>query len=146
MVYGSYVTLFVFLSPCLPPTLQALYSLSITNASPTPVDGFMLQTNKNSFGLAPVNPVLPMGAIAPGATCSVLLPMTVDPAKLLPGAISTALQVSLDTNLGPQFSKHACIRLLPGCLDVFTSIDGASRLSHKYTQVWTSVEPARSST
>ncbi|MEW5316613.1 MAG: hypothetical protein WDW38_007974 [Sanguina aurantia] len=71
---------------------QLLYSLAITNASPAPVDGFMLQTNKSSFGLAPANPVLPLAAVAAGATGTVLLPMLVDPAKLLQGAVSPALQ------------------------------------------------------
>ncbi|MEW5304817.1 MAG: hypothetical protein WDW36_007401 [Sanguina aurantia] len=107
---------------------QLLYSLAITNASPAPVDGFMLQTNKSSFGLAPANPVLPLAAVAAGATGTVLLPMLVDPAKLLQGAVSPALQVALKTNQCGvlYFSDNV---QLPPLLEESGSIDGAAFLN-----------------
>ena len=112
------------------------YALVIANSSQGPLDGLMLQTNRSSFGLGPVNVVLQVGVwegwgvgdrtqggafshlpqthslflslpndlpplsppqvptIAPGSSARVLVPLTYDPAKIIPGAASPKLEVS----------------------------------------------------
>ena len=52
----------------------------------------MVQFNKNSFGLAPSTQALAVGTVQPGQTQRTSLPLTQNPAMLVP-SISPALQV-----------------------------------------------------
>lgn len=72
---------------------QAVYQLSIANASGGAVDGFMLQVNNNSFGLAPADQVVSVGSLAPGTSNTAQVVMTYNPAKHGQGPVSTRLQV-----------------------------------------------------
>jgi hypothetical protein len=53
----------------------------------------MLQTNRNAFGISPSNQVVAIPTLAPGAAGHAIVPMTCDPAKVVPGAPSPSLQV-----------------------------------------------------
>ncbi|GIL87927.1 hypothetical protein Vretimale_6284 [Volvox reticuliferus] len=82
---------------------QAVYQLALRNDTLAPVDGLMIQTNRNSFGLSPVSQVLAVsspagGAIPPGGLAPVRVPLLVDPAKVTPPPLNTGLQVALRTN------------------------------------------------
>lgn len=74
------------------------YELEIANSSPLPLDGLMLQTNRNTFGLSPVNVVLAAPILAPGSTTKIVAPMTMDASKLLPGMALAKLELALKTN------------------------------------------------
>jgi hypothetical protein len=69
------------------------YQLALHNGSSTPVDGLMLQLNANAFGLAPANQVVAVGTLAPGASGSSAVPLSINPAKVAPGPASSRLQV-----------------------------------------------------
>lgn len=73
------------------------YSLSITNGSSGPLDGFMIQCNNNSYSLAPANVAVPIPVLQPGATGAGLVPLVQNPAKLAPGPATARLQVALKT-------------------------------------------------
>ncbi|GLC57766.1 hypothetical protein PLESTB_001264500 [Pleodorina starrii] len=82
---------------------QPVYQLALRNDTPAPVDGLMIQTNRNSFGLSPASQVLVLAtpggaAIPPGGVTAVRVPLLVDPSKVTPPPLSTALQVALRTN------------------------------------------------
>ncbi len=53
----------------------------------------MLQTNRSTFGLGPANVVLQVPTLAPGTTSRVMVPMTVDVSKIVPGAANSKLEV-----------------------------------------------------
>lgn len=72
---------------------QVSYNLTISNGSSGPVDGFMVQVNSNSFGLAPANQVVAVGSIPPGGKASAQVPMVHNPAKLATGPATSKLQV-----------------------------------------------------
>lgn len=72
---------------------QVVYQLDIANASAGTVDGFMLQVNNNSFGLAPADQVVAVGNLAPGTSNSAQVVMTYNPAKHAQGPPSMRLQV-----------------------------------------------------
>eukprot|EP00878_Enallax_costatus_P013222 GHUV01013823.1.p1 GENE.GHUV01013823.1~~GHUV01013823.1.p1 ORF type:complete len:892 (+),score=342.30 GHUV01013823.1:341-3016(+) len=77
---------------------RIVYQLSIANASAGAVDGFMLQVNNNSFGLAPADQVVAVGSLAPGTSNTAQVVMTYNPAKHGQGSVSTRLQVAMRTN------------------------------------------------
>ena len=73
---------------------QLVYRLAFTNTSPLPLNGFMIQFNKNSFGLGPgaqlqVPPLQPHNGAA-----STTLPLIVNPAQAVP-AFSPKVQVAI---------------------------------------------------
>lgn len=69
--------------------------MSFANATGQTLDGFMIQLNKNTFGLAPASQNIPLpGPIAPGSTVNALVPLTQNP-TMASGAVSPVLQVSL---------------------------------------------------
>lgn len=73
--------------------LAAVYKMSFQNGTGAPMDGFMIQFNKNSFGLAPANQNIPVGSIAAGATSPATLPLSQNAGMLSPAAMSPVLQV-----------------------------------------------------
>ncbi|KAG2441207.1 hypothetical protein HYH02_010051 [Chlamydomonas schloesseri] len=81
---------------------QVVYLLALKNDTAAPVDGLMIQTNRNSFGLSPTSQVLALpgpGVLPPGGVVvPVRVPLTVDGSKVTPPPLGTGLQVALRTN------------------------------------------------
>ncbi|KAL6544103.1 hypothetical protein OROGR_010600 [Orobanche gracilis] len=78
---------------------QIFYSMLFENNSQTPLDGFMIQFNKNTFGVAAGGP-LQVPLLQPGTSASTLLPM-VSFQNVSPGPPSTLLQVAVKNNQQP---------------------------------------------
>lgn len=70
---------------------QIVYDLTFTNKSPAARDGFMIQFNKNTFGLTMAQP-LSVPSLQPNQSADTKLPMAVTGAKSPPPP-SAALQV-----------------------------------------------------
>lgn len=74
------------------------YQLSVTNVSAgVPLDGFMIQLNKNSLGLAPASQAVAIDPVLPGATAFASVPMTQAPAMQAPEQ-GSQLQVAIKCN------------------------------------------------
>ncbi|KAL4516056.1 hypothetical protein Ndes2526B_g00766 [Nannochloris sp. 'desiccata'] len=86
------------------PTSSIIYQMEFENVSAgVTLDGFMIQFNKNIFGLAPSNQAIPVAPIAPGATCAVAVPITQNPSLVAPpttggNAAPATLQVAIKSN------------------------------------------------
>ncbi|KAK7253093.1 hypothetical protein RIF29_37523 [Crotalaria pallida] len=110
---------------------QIFYSLLFENTTQVPLDGFMIQFNKNSFGLAAAGP-LQVQQIQPGTSASTLLPMVMFQ-NLSQGPPSSLLQVAVKNNQQPvlyfndKFSLH-----------VFFSEDGRMERS-SFLETWRSL-------
>ncbi|XP_051129368.1 beta-adaptin-like protein C [Andrographis paniculata] len=78
---------------------QVFYSMLFENNSQVPLDGFMIQFNKNTFGLAAGGP-LQVPQLQPGASASTLLPMVLFQ-NMSPGPPSSLLQVAVKNNQQP---------------------------------------------
>lgn len=77
---------------------KTVYNLHLTNGSAGPLDGFMVQVNSNSAGLAPVDQVVAVGTLAPGGSGSAQVVMAHNAAKQAAGPFSPKLQVALRSN------------------------------------------------
>ena len=75
------------------PENTPLYSLTFTNGTQTPLDGFQLQFNKNPFSLAPLNQPQ-VETIGPGQSKSCLLPLSFS-GQNSGGTVSPLLQVAV---------------------------------------------------
>eukprot|EP00850_Spirogloea_muscicola_P016030 SM000127S26646 [mRNA] locus=s127:194449:199597:+ [translate_table: standard] len=75
------------------------YNLRFDNGSPVPLDGFMIQFNKNTFGIAPAAP-LQVPLLQPGGSASVLLPLALFQ-NLSPPPPTSVLQVAIKNNQQP---------------------------------------------
>ncbi|XP_039050838.1 beta-adaptin-like protein C [Hibiscus syriacus] len=75
---------------------QIFYSLLFENNTQVTLDGFMIQFNKNSFGLAAAGP-LQVPPLPPGASTRALLPMVLFQ-NLSAGPPSSLLQVAVKNN------------------------------------------------
>ena len=71
----------------------AVYQLRFQNETAQPLDGFMIQFNKNTFGLAPANQVVPVGVVGPRSSGTASVPLVQNPAMVSPAQASPALQV-----------------------------------------------------
>ncbi|XP_024519584.1 beta-adaptin-like protein B [Selaginella moellendorffii] len=78
---------------------QVVYSLTFENSSQIPLDGFMIQFNKNTFGLAAAAP-LQLPPLVPGRSESVALPMVMYQ-NVAPGPPNSLLQVAVKNNQQP---------------------------------------------
>ncbi|KAL6979565.1 hypothetical protein U1Q18_021226 [Sarracenia purpurea var. burkii] len=96
---------------------QIFYSLLFENNSQIPLDGFMIQFNKNSFGLAAAGP-LQVPQLQPGTSAATLLPMVLFQ-NIAPGPPSTLLQVAVKNSQQPVWYFNDKISLL-----VFFTEDG----------------------
>ena len=76
------------------------YLIRFQNSSNAALDGFMIQFNKNIFGLAPANQVVDAPTIPPGGKAEVKVPVMINPALIAQSSSSTPsnLQVALKTN------------------------------------------------
>ncbi|KAF6176253.1 hypothetical protein GIB67_023544 [Kingdonia uniflora] len=96
---------------------QIFYSMLFENNTQTPLDGFMIQFNKNMFGLAAAGP-LQVQQLQPGTSSRTLLPMVLSQ-NVSPGPPSSVLQVAVKNNQQPVWYFNDKIPLL-----VFFSEDG----------------------
>ncbi|XP_068659532.1 beta-adaptin-like protein C [Aristolochia californica] len=78
---------------------QIFYSMLFENFSQVPLDGFMIQFNKNTFGLAAAGP-LQVPQLLPGSSVRTLLPMVMSQ-NVLAGPPTTLLQVAVKNNQQP---------------------------------------------
>ncbi|RDX72339.1 Beta-adaptin-like protein C [Mucuna pruriens] len=78
---------------------QIFYSLLFENNSQVPLDGFMIQFNKNTLGLAAAGP-LQVPQLQPGMSARTLLPMVVFQ-NMSQGPPSSVLQVAVKNNQQP---------------------------------------------
>ncbi|KAG6606080.1 beta-adaptin-like protein C [Cucurbita moschata] len=78
---------------------QIFYHLLFENNTQIPLDGFMIQFNKNTFGLAAAG-ALQVPPVQPGSSASTLLPMVVFQ-NLSQGPPSSLLQVAVKNNQQP---------------------------------------------
>ncbi|PHT57699.1 AP-2 complex subunit beta [Capsicum baccatum] len=78
---------------------QVFYSMMFENNSQVPLDGFMIQFNKNTFGLA-AGGQLQVPQLLPGTSASTLLPMVLFQ-NISPGPPNTLLQVAVKNNQQP---------------------------------------------
>ncbi|KAG7546464.1 Beta-adaptin appendage C-terminal subdomain [Arabidopsis suecica] len=78
---------------------QVFYSMLLENNSQSLLDGFMIQFNKNSFGLAAVGP-LQVPPLQPGASARTMLPMVLSQ-NMSAGPTSSVLQVAVKNNQQP---------------------------------------------
>ncbi|KAL3743021.1 hypothetical protein ACJRO7_018344 [Eucalyptus globulus] len=90
---------------------QIFYSLLLENNSPVALDGFMIQFNKNSFGLAAAGP-LQVPQLQPGTSAGTLLPMVLFQ-NLSAGPPNSLLQVAVKNNQQPVWYFNDKISLLP---------------------------------
>lgn len=119
---------------------QIFYSMLFENNSQIPLDGFMIQFNKNSFGLAPagplqvvilhglesvlvqavlnLSPLTQVPQLQPGTSARTLLPMVLFQ-NMAPGPPNSLLQVAVKNNQQPVWYFSDKISLL-----VFFSEDG----------------------
>lgn len=110
---------------------QIFYSLLFENNTQVPLDGFMIQFNKNTFGLAAAGP-LQVPQIQPGTSAGTLLPM-VTFQNMSQGPPSSLLQVAVKNNQQPvwyfndKFSLH-----------VFFSEDGRMERAN-FLETWRSL-------
>ncbi|KAF2530497.1 hypothetical protein F2Q70_00032964 [Brassica cretica] len=78
---------------------QVLYSMLLENNSQTVLDGFMIQFNKNSFGLAAAGP-LQVQPLQPGESARTMLPMVLSQ-NMSDGPTNSLLQVAVKNNQPP---------------------------------------------
>ncbi|CAH1415502.1 unnamed protein product [Lactuca virosa] len=78
---------------------KVFYSLILENNTQNSLDGFMIQFNKNTFGLAAGGP-LQVPELLPGTTRKALLPMVLFQ-NMAPGSPTSLLQVAVKNNQQP---------------------------------------------
>ncbi|CAI9772685.1 unnamed protein product [Fraxinus pennsylvanica] len=110
---------------------QIFYSMSFENNSQIPLDGFMIQFNKNTFGLAAAGP-LQVPPLQPRTSASTLLPMVLFQ-NTSPGAPNTLLQVAVKNNQQPVWYFNDNISLL-----VFFTEEGRMERS-AFLETWKSL-------
>ncbi|MCL7034354.1 hypothetical protein MKW94_001835, partial [Papaver nudicaule] len=110
---------------------QVFYSMSFENNTQVPLDGFMIQFNKNTFGLAAAGQ-LQVPQLQPGTTASVLLPMVLLQ-NLSPGPPTSLLQVAVKNNQQPVWYFNDKVSLL-----VLFSEDGRMERAN-FLETWKSL-------
>ncbi|KAL0331284.1 UNVERIFIED_CONTAM: Beta-adaptin-like protein C [Sesamum angustifolium] len=110
---------------------QIFYSMYFENYTQIPLDGFMIQFNKNTFGLAAGGP-LQIPQLQPGTSTSTLLPMVLFQ-NISPGPPSTLLQVAVKNSQQPVWYFNDKISLL-----VFFSEDGRMERT-TFLETWKSL-------
>lgn len=110
---------------------QVFYSMLFENNTQIPLDGFMIQFNKNTFGLAAGGP-LQVPQLQPGALARTLLPMVLFQ-NISPGPPSSVLQVAVKNNQQPVWYFNDKISLL-----VLLSEDGRMERAN-FLETWKSL-------
>ncbi|BBN00025.1 AP-1 complex subunit beta-1 [Marchantia polymorpha subsp. ruderalis] len=88
---------------------QVFYSLRFENNTQMPLDGFMIQFNKNLFGLASAGP-LQVPLLQPGGSANTLLPMVLFQ-NVAPGPPRSVLQVAVKNNQQPVWYFEGKVQL-----------------------------------
>ncbi|GMI71690.1 hypothetical protein like AT4G23460 [Hibiscus trionum] len=110
---------------------QIFYSLLFENNTQVTLDGFMIQFNKNSLGLAAAAP-LQVPPLAPGASARALLPMVLFQ-NLSAGPPNSLLQVAVKNNQQPVWYFNDKISL-----HVFFAEDGRMERT-SFLETWRSI-------
>ncbi|XP_019160568.1 PREDICTED: beta-adaptin-like protein B [Ipomoea nil] len=110
---------------------QIFYSMLFENHSQIALDGFMIQFNKNTFGLAAAGP-LQVPQLQPGTSASTLLPMVLFQ-NLSPGPPNSLLQVAVKNNQQPVWYFNDMI-----LFNVFFTEDGKMERS-TFLETWKSL-------
>ncbi|KAK7308918.1 hypothetical protein RJT34_05257 [Clitoria ternatea] len=110
---------------------QILYNLYFENNSKVPLDGFMIQFNKNTFGLAAAAP-LQIAQLQPGTAAGTLLPMVMFQ-NMSQGPPSSLLQIAVKNNQQPVWYFNDKISL-----HVFFTEDGRMERS-SFLETWRSL-------
>ncbi|XP_052210154.1 beta-adaptin-like protein B [Diospyros lotus] len=110
---------------------QIFYNLMFENNSQIPLDGFMIQFNKNTFGLAAAGP-LQVPQLLPGTSARTLLPMVLFQ-NIAPGPPNTLLQVAVKNNQQPVWYFNDKVSLL-----VFFTEDGKMERA-TFLETWKSL-------
>ncbi|XP_031124771.1 beta-adaptin-like protein B [Ipomoea triloba] len=110
---------------------QIFYSMLFENHSQIALDGFMIQFNKNTFGLAAAGP-LQVPQLQPGTSASTLLPMVLFQ-NLSPGPPNSLLQVAVKNNQQPVWYFNDKI-----LFNVFFTEDGKMERS-TFLETWKSL-------
>ncbi|KAJ6841584.1 beta-adaptin-like protein B [Iris pallida] len=110
---------------------QIFYGLMFENNSPVPLDGFMIQFNKNSFGLAAAGP-LQVAQVPPGGSARTLLPMVLYQ-NMSQGPPNTLLQVAVKNSQQPVWYFNDKISL-----HVFFLEDGRMERT-SFLETWKSI-------
>ncbi|KAF8013390.1 hypothetical protein BT93_I1286 [Corymbia citriodora subsp. variegata] len=110
---------------------QIFYSLLFENNSPVALDGFMIQFNKNSFGLAAAGP-LQVPQMQPGTSAGTLLPMVLFQ-NLSTGPPNALLQVAVKNSQQPVWYFNDKISLL-----AFFTEDGKMERAN-FLETWRSL-------
>lgn len=77
---------------------QLYYLISIQNQSAAPISQFVMQFNKNTFGLAP-GAGFPASSINPGQSSDFVIPLSFGSLFSAPGSASPFLQIGLKNNI-----------------------------------------------
>uniref|UniRef100_A0A2P2JS12 Beta-adaptin-like protein n=1 Tax=Rhizophora mucronata TaxID=61149 RepID=A0A2P2JS12_RHIMU len=110
---------------------QIFYSLLFDNSLQIPLDGFMIQFNKNTFGLAAAGP-LQVPELQPGTSASTMLPMVLFQ-NMSGGPPSSLLQVAVKNNQQPVWYFNDKI-----LLHVFFTEDGRMERGN-FLETWRSL-------
>ncbi|XP_047341061.1 beta-adaptin-like protein C [Impatiens glandulifera] len=110
---------------------EIFYSMLFENNSQNILDGFMIQFNKNTFGLAAGGP-LQIPQLLPGSSSKTLLPMVAFQ-NIAPGPPNTVLQVAVKNNQQPVWYFSDKISPL-----VFFTEDGRMERS-SFLEIWKSL-------
>eukprot|EP01112_Ceratiomyxa_fruticulosa_P023711 TRINITY_DN9195_c0_g2_i1.p1 TRINITY_DN9195_c0_g2~~TRINITY_DN9195_c0_g2_i1.p1 ORF type:complete len:605 (+),score=128.39 TRINITY_DN9195_c0_g2_i1:260-2074(+) len=79
---------------------RLVLDLQFTNLTSQPMGNFVIQFDKNSFGLAPSSTALPINPLNPGQSGETLLPITVTP-NVAPPPPSTVIRVAVKNGQVP---------------------------------------------
>lgn len=111
-----------------------LYNLQFQNVNAgQALDGFMIQFNKNSMGLAPANQVIPVSSISPGAMANAAVQVVQSSNLVAQNPVSDVLQVAVRCNqLGVLYlTDRVALNLV---MSSSLTIDGA-----EFVNTWKSV-------
>ncbi|KAG6535955.1 beta-adaptin-like protein B [Zingiber officinale] len=110
---------------------QIFYAIMFENNTQVVLDGFMIQFNKNTFGLAAAGP-LQFPPLQPGSSARTLLPLVLSQ-NISPGPPSTLLQVAVKNNQQPVWYFNDKISL-----HVFFGEDGKMERTN-FLETWKSL-------
>jgi len=78
---------------------QLCLDLVVGNSSPTPVQSLAIQFNKNSFGVAPVNPAISLSsAVSNGSSVPFVINLACSPQMLNPAEATLKIQAAVKNN------------------------------------------------
>ncbi len=106
--------------------------MDIANSTPTPTQALAIDLNKNTFGLAPINPQMPLpSSIANGSTTSITLQLKVDSNRATPDNVSGTVQAAVKN----MATGEVCYFHLPVSVEALF-ISGAPPDPSQYATSW----------